>query len=378
LIIHIIIFDCIILLIITWNLILTYQVRNHQLHDDPPFVSVLVPARNEEDNIKACVQSLLQQKYPEYEVLILDDHSTDQTRSILNEISSTSPRVKVLTGQPNPNGSLGKNWACTQLAQQSQGEILFFTDADTIHRPETLATVVAAMFGEQADLLTGYPRQLVLTWGERFLVPFFSWVVMSFFPLGLAYKIPSPIFTNAVGQMIAVKRESYLSIDGHAGLRHSIVDDLALVKAFHLSGLRWRVIQIADLISCRMYLNSREALEGFTKNLFAAFEFRLLPYLFSFAWLAIMFLEPLAVALLKATGKLDQAEPWTLATWLILSLLIWIIPYRNLKIPVWLALMFPATVLSISYTALRSLWLSLTGKLTWKGRPIQPSNWKWI
>jgi chlorobactene glucosyltransferase len=378
LIIHLIFFESIILLIIIWNLFLANRLRKFQLPEDPPFVSILVPARNEQDNIKACVQSLLQQDYQDYEVLVLDDQSTDQTRPILDGISSTDPRLKVFTGQLNPDGSIGKNWACTQLAQESRGKILFFTDADTIHHPQTLATVVAAMEGEPTDLLTGYPRQLVLSWGERFLVPFFSWVVTSFFPLGLAYKIPYPIFTNAVGQLIAIKREAYLSIGGHRGVRESIVDDLALARAIHLAGFRWRVIHIADLVSCRMYQNSREALEGFSKNLFAAFEFRLLPYLFSFTWLVLMFLEPLIVALLLAIGKIDLTAPWTLAAWLILSLLIWIIPYISLKMPIWLAFMFPVTVLSISYTAIRSLWLSLTGKLSWKGRSIRPSKWKWI
>jgi chlorobactene glucosyltransferase len=378
LIIHLIFFESIILLIIIWNLLLAYRLRNFQLPEDPPYVSILVPARNEEDKIKACVKSLLQQDYQDYEVLILDDHSTDQTRAILDDIGSTDPRLKVLSGQPNPDGSTGKNWACTQLAQQSRGKILFFTDADTIHDPQTLAAVVAAMEGAPTDLLTGYPRQIVLSWGERFLVPFFSWVVISFFPLGLAYRIPSPIFTNAVGQLIAIKREAYQTIGGHRGVRESIVDDLALARAIHLSGLRWRVIHIADLISCRMYKNSQEALEGFSKNLFAAFEFRLLPYLFSFTWLVIMFLEPLILALLNVAGRIDIPAPWTLAAWWILSLLIWFIPYLSLRIPAWLAFFFPATVLSISFTAIRSLWLSLTGKLTWKGRNVQPSKWKWI
>jgi chlorobactene glucosyltransferase len=127
-----------------------------------------------------------------------------------------------------------------------------------------------------------------------------------------------------------------------------------------------------------MYRSSREALEGFSKNLFAAFEFRLLPYLFSFNWLGIMFIEPLVVVFLKATGRTIQPPFWTLVVWLVLSLLIWVIPYISLGIPAWLAFLFPATILSNGFTALRSLWLSLTGNLTWKGRRIKPTSWKWI
>jgi chlorobactene glucosyltransferase len=378
LIIHLIIFQGIILVIILWNMRLTRLIRKDPLPDLPPSVSILVPARDEEDNIRACIESLLVQEYPDYEVLALDDQSTDQTSDILHEIAHQHPRLKILDGQPNPAGHPGKNWACTQLARQARGDILFFTDADTVHEPLTLATAVAGMEANKADLLTGYPRQIVKTWGERLLVPFFSWIILAFFPLGLAYRLKSPIFTNAVGQMILIKSDVYRSIGGHEAVNSSIVDDLSLARRIHQSGYRWRVIHAADLITCRMYRTSRQALEGFSKNLFAAFEFRLLPFLFSFAWLGLMFLEPLVLAFLIGIGISLQTPLWILVLCIFLSLLIWLISYWNLGLPLWLALIYPATVLTNGFTALRSLWLSLTGNLVWKGRTIQASSWKWL
>ncbi len=95
---------------------------------------------------------------------------------------------------------MGKNWACSRLAQQAGGELFFFTDADTFHRPQTLRAMVTALMGEQADLLTGFPRQEMHTWGERLLVPFFSWAFYCFYPLALAYRMRMPALTVAVGQ----------------------------------------------------------------------------------------------------------------------------------------------------------------------------------
>ena len=378
LIIHLIIFQGLILIIITWNLLLIHRIRKPLQIDDPPSVSILVPARNEELNIVACINSLLDQDYPDFEVLVLDDQSIDQTRALLEQIAADRPALRILTGEPGPGGWPGKNWACTQLAQQARGEILFFTDADTVHQPRALASAIGALQTSRADLLTGYPKQIVNTWGERLLVPFFSWVVLAFFPLGLAYKLPWPIFTNAVGQMIMIRRDAYQAIGGHTAIRSSIVDDLALAREIHRSGRRWRVIHAADLISCRMYRSSKEALEGFTKNLFAAFEFRLIPYLFSFLWLGLMFLQPLILVTLKVTGFAADISIIPVVICISISILIWLIPYRFLGIAGWLALLYPATVLANGYTALRSLYFSLTGKLVWKGRTVQPNSWRII
>ncbi len=378
LIVHLIFFQVVILVISLWNILLVRKARHHTPPSHLPTVSVLVPARNEELNIATCVESLLDQNYPDFEVIVLNDGSTDNTQQILTEIAQREQCLTVLEGQPGPEKHLGKNWACSQLADAARGELLFFTDADTIHHSDTLLGAVAALTGEKVDLITGYPRQILNSWGERLLVPFFSWAVLVFFPLGLAYRISSAIFTTAVGQMMLFRREAYHEIGGHAGVSQSIVDDLALARKIHRNGFRWRVVHISDLISCRMYRTSRQALEGFSKNLFAAFEFRLLPFLFAFLWLAILFLEPLAVLVLNLVGKVPGANPGNLVVCLGLSILVWLIPYLHLGLPAWLALLYPATMLANEFSAARSLSLSLRGKLVWKDRVIKPSSLKWF
>jgi chlorobactene glucosyltransferase len=238
-------------------------------------VSILVPARNEEQNIQKCIQSLLDQDYPLFEILVLDDQSSDNTPVILKQMESRNPGLKIISGEQSPENMAGKNWACYQLVKQARGSLFFFTDADTIHKPQTLRLLVTALLREKADLLTGFPHQQMVTWGEQLLVPFFSWASLSFTPLLLAYHVRLPNLAYAIGQVMLFRREAYQKIGGHESLNHAIIDDILLSRKIRREGLRWRVVSLSDLVSSRMYHNWHEALEGFTKNYFAAFDYRL-------------------------------------------------------------------------------------------------------
>lgn len=172
------------------------------------------------------------------------------------------------------------------------------------------------------------------------------------------------------------RREAYQAIGGHAGTGSSIVDDLALVRKIKETGFRWRVVYISDLVSCRMYQNSQEAFYGFSKNLFAAFDFRLLPFTFAFLWLAVMFLLPLVVFCLLIIGLTPQAQLNSLISCISLSILLWLIPFQFLGISRILSLLYPIVILANLATAILSVWRSLTGKLTWKDRDMPLIKWK--
>ncbi len=364
------IFQAILIVIVLSN---TRTMRRALRHPAParfPRVSVLVPARNEEHNIERCIRSLLAQDYPDFEVLALDDESTDRTRAILEALAGCDPRLKVLDGRPLEAGWLGKNWACAQLAAQAAGDLLYFTDADTFHRPRALRAMVTTMEGERADLVSGFPRQEVLTWGEKLLVPFFSWVMYSFMPLALAYRVKRPALACAIGQMLLIRRAAYYESGGHQAVRSSIPEDLALARRFAARGYRWRMMEVVHLISCRMYRSGREAYAGFAKNLFAVFGFRLVPYLFAWLWLMMLFLKPVYDLGRYALGSAPDVRLAAVLGNIALALALWLFTYRRLGLPLALAALYPVTLLAMEVVALRSMWLSLTGGLTWKGRSL--------
>lgn len=373
---HLVIFQAVLLVIVLSNIWITRRARLRPPPQEFPMVSVLIPARNEERNIGECIRSLLAQDFPNFEVLVLDDQSNDGTLEVLKRIAASQPQLQVIQGQPTPENFMGKNWACTQLAEQARGDLLLFTDADTRHRPEMLRSVVTAMIGSKADLLTGHPRQVVHSWGERLLVPFFSWAMFSFIPLALSYRLHLPGLSSAVGQLMLFRREAYQAIGGHAGVHDSVVDDISLTRRIISARLRWRVVHIADLISCRMYHSGREAVDGFTKNLFAVFDQRLLPFLVAYLWLLVMFWKPLVVLVLVMTGQASQSLLADIATCMALALLLWSIHYINLRIPIGLAFLYPITILANVSVALRSCIYSLGGHSEWKGRKITRSRWK--
>jgi len=365
------------LVIILTNLWFMHRSRKHSMPSKLPRVSVLVPARNEEMNIEACVRSLLGQNYPDFEVLVLDDQSTDSTPLKLAQLALEHDRLELITGLPAPQGIAGKNWACAQLVKQADGELLFFTDADTVHQPEALPKIISSMLGEKADLLTGFPRQVVKSWGERLLVPFFSWTSLNFVPLGLAYLLHTTVLPIAVGQVMIFTRKAYESVGGHAALGTNILDDIVLARRIKAAGLRWRVVHLSDLISCRMYISSQQAYEGLTKNLFGAFGYRLLPYFFIIFWLVSMAWIPIMVFALWLAGLAPMVHPPVLLVCLVLALVTWLLALIEIKVPVVMTLFYPLSILVNVWVMLRSMIFSLGGKLQWKERLLEKPKWKW-
>jgi len=373
-----VVFQAFMLLILLSNLWLTHRARKHSLPSRLPRVSVLVPARNEEVTIEDCLRSLLEQDYPGFEVLVLDDQSTDNTAAILQRLAAEYPNLIVLNGAPAPEKIAGKNWACTQLAEKAAGELLLFTDADTEHQPGMLKGVVGAMLGEKADMLSGFPRQVVKSWGERLLVPFFTWASLNFIPLGLAYLMRSTVLSVAVGQLMIFRRDAYQAVGGHAALGTSFLDDIVLARRIKAIGKRWRVLSIADLVSCRMYRSSQRAYEGLTKSLFGAFGYRLLPYVFITLWLTCLAWVPIVVYLLWLGGLAPLANPLMLTACLGLAFLTWLVAYIEIRVPLYLALLYPLTILANTWVMLRSLVFTLAGKLRWKDRALDKPKWKWL
>ncbi len=239
--------------------------------DSQPLVSVLIPARNEADVIETTVRHLLQQTYPDFELIILDDFSDDATAALAESAGAGDPRLTVTLGEPLPPGWLGKNWACQQLARQAKGAWLIFTDADVEWTPHALEAVVVEMNRSQADVLTVWPTQRSQTWAERLVVPLMALAIIGYLPLLLVHYTPWSVFAAANGQCLAFRRQAYQKLGTHKAVRAEVLEDVILARLAKAQGLRLRMVNGANLICCRMYKNWSGVKAGFAKNILAGY-----------------------------------------------------------------------------------------------------------
>jgi chlorobactene glucosyltransferase len=260
---------------------------------DHPLISVLIPARNEEKNIGRCLRSLVKQDYGNIEILVLDDNSDDATGIIVDEWSKKDSRIKSLRGKPLLPGWKGKSYACHQLSQHAKGEYLIFTDADTLHFPDSVSSSIAALLSNDLDALSVFPKQIMVTIHERMVVVFINLAVMALMPLSLIRKIKSPRISIANGQFMLFKRKIYDSIEGHRNIKKDIVEDVAISRQIKKCGFRFMVFDGRKNIYCRMYNGFREVVRGFSKFIFASMNYSIIRMVAVISFISILFLVPL-------------------------------------------------------------------------------------
>lgn len=335
------------------------------------FVSILIPARNEAAVIGQTVAALTQQTYPHFELLILDDQSTDGTAEVVR--AAGDERTRVLTGRPLPSGWAGKNWACWQLAQEARGDLLLFTDADTRWQPDALAALLAHQQATRADLLTVWPTQTTHTWAERLIVPLMTFVVMAYLPVVMTHHGPFALFGAANGQCMLWRREAYQRVGGHRAVASSVLDDVNLARAAIRHRLRLRMADGNELIACRMYDSWPAVRDGFAKNILAG-------YGNSVVLLVLAALLHFGLYLLP-WGLLLSAEwrGWGLAM-IALGLVARAHAAAYSRQRVLDALLLPISVLLMQRIALHALYWHFTGGPRWKGRVVrqtkEPAPWE--
>ncbi|MEO0080029.1 MAG: glycosyltransferase [candidate division WOR-3 bacterium] len=366
---RILIFVTVQLMIAVSNSFLLQRPKRHQPLGPPRRVSILVPARNEAATIGACVNSLLGQDYPEFEVIVLNDQSQDRTGTILAGIASE--RLQVIDGAPVPDDWTGKNWACHQLAQRARGELMLFTDADTVFQPYALSAAVAMLEESNADMLTAIVRNVVPSLGEQITVPFLLWSIMAILPLGIAQIWRrSKALVAANGKFLLFSRNAYEMIGGHRAVKEEAAEDLALSRLIKGAGMKWRLIDGTGLAATRMYDGFLSAWRGFSKNFFAIFDYRLLPALFVWFWMLVITYHPLLTAgSLIIRGEFG-AQFWAAVTTVGLSFVIWVITAGKMKLPLTVPFLYPITTTVASAIGITSLFLAVLRKSRWKGRRL--------
>ncbi len=332
-------------------------------------VSILIPARNEAAVIGRTVQMIRQQTFTHFELLILDDQSTDETVNIIRQAAAGDERIKIISGKALPADWSGKNWACHQLSEASNGEFIIFTDADVQWQPDALSALLSYQNKSRADLLTVWPTQETVSPAERLVVPLMSMVIMSYLPLIAVHYLPWSSFAAANGQCLLFRRSVYQAIGGHSGVRKEIVEDVVLARRTKKHRFRLRMIDGGTLIGCRMYHDWVSVQSGFAKNILAGHGNSQLLLAFSTIFHWSMFLIPYLWLLFGAGSEGWPAFPLALIT---LGLLIRTLSAAFTKQRVLDALGMPLSVILMTLIAARSLyWQWRFGGPRWKDRTIR-------
>jgi len=339
-----------------------------------PPLSVIVPARNEAANIARCVASLCASTYPALDIVIVDDHSTDDTARLAREAGAGDSRLRVVSAPDLAPDWLGKQWACAHGASLARGRVLCFTDADTVHAPDLHARSVRALLDRGADLLSVAGMQELGTFWERLVQPqVFALLFARYGGTETVSRATRPHDVIANGQYMLFTRSSYEALGGHASVRRQVAEDLALAMRARQHGMQVHLIQGLDQLSTRMYVSLRDLVRGWMKNVYAGGMqalppgrvFRLLYPVMLLAPILVWLAPPVVLALWLGGLVASAAGTWALVTYAIL-LLWWVIVYTAMTRRPWYALAAPLGNLLLGYIFLRAI--ARGTRVEWKGR----------
>jgi chlorobactene glucosyltransferase len=331
-------------------------------------VSIIIPARNESAIIETVVRSILSSTYQPFELLVVDDRSTDDTAAVVERLAARDPRVRLVRGGDIPVGWYGKPWACIQGYRAARSDLLLFTDADTRHEPELLSRAVGALREVGADLVTVAPHQRCESFWERLVMPQI-WLL-----LALRYhpdavnraRLERDVIAN--GQFILTTRDAYEAAGTHAAVAHEVAEDLAIAQAYLRAGRRIHFAFADDLMETRMYRNLRELIEGWSKNVYLGGRrsFPQEPVLRALVPVTLtaaigFWLVPIAaLAISSGAGAAALAASG-------LSVIFWTMISYGMRIPIVYGLGYPIGAAMALFIVARSTWRG-GRKVVWRGR----------
>jgi chlorobactene glucosyltransferase len=348
--------------VILWNFFKApiLQNRTHKLKKKPK-LSVLIPVRNEERNIERCLRSVELQNYPNFEVIVLNDGSTDETTNILNKFEG----IKIIEGKPLPFGWTGKNWACHQLSQYAEGDLLLFIDADVELAPNALSESAERMDRSKIDMLSAFPTQRIKSFGEWLTIPLMNWLLLTFLPLSLVHRSKNNSFVAANGQFLLIDKKKYLAFGGHSAVQNEIVEDMEIARIMKKNKYKVMTALGGSAVYCRMYNSFSEALMGFSKNYYKGFNTTPLNFFMMILFFEIIFLLPAILSIVNFSF-----------IWLVLIIAFgrYVQALNSNQRPVLNVLLHPLQMIVMLIIGLNSIIKARSNKFEWKGREIVLKN----
>jgi chlorobactene glucosyltransferase len=348
--------------VVVWNALSNIQLSKTPAPGSRQLISILIPAKNEEKNIMNILQSIKNQDYVDYEVLILDDQSDDKTAALINDFILQDSRFRLIRGKDLPKDWMGKNYACHQLYQEARGEYFLFLDADVIIQPGLIDRALNRMKKENLSLLSLFADQEMVTLGEWITVPLMNYFLLSFLPLSLIKKSKEVSVAAANGQFMLFPASSYKENQWHFQVRNKVAEDYEICKRVKSQNLRAETLLSNGFLSCRMYSGFEEGVHGFTKNTFALFNYNLIGMILFLAMISVLDI----LIFIQNSFALSLVILFQILAIRIISSSI---SRQNLWIN---TLLHPIQIGIMIYISTLSIIKNYTGTLSWKGRTIKP------
>lgn len=323
-------------------------------------VSILIPARNEEENIVILLASILKQEYKNYEIIIYDDESEDNTYSVCTAFAGANTNITVVKGGPLPAGWTGKNNACHQLAKKANGKFLLFLDADDVVHAGLINSAVHRMYLNKLCLLSLFPTQIMHTLGEMATVPLLNFLLLNLLPLRLVFLLKTPASATACGQFMLFDAENYRANEWHKLVKDKVVEDAEIMRQVKARKCNGEVLLANNMIHCRMYKNYNDALNGFSKNALALFNYSITALLI---FIIVFIGGPMIILMTLNLNLIFFMSGIILLPRVMISLESGQSVWKNI-------VLHPVQVVNLAVIAFISIQKHLTGKNSWKGRKI--------
>ena len=332
-------------------------------------ISIIIPCRNEEENIEASVESILNQDYKNFELLLIDDNSTDNTWKIIDKLSKKYSQIKSFKGKKLPANWAGKNWACHQMFQKSKGDFLLFIDADTKLINYAVSSGLRHIEDNNLEFITLVPKRKILNFTDYLIWIMVSWFILSWIPIYLAKKLPFGIFAAGFGQFLLFNREAYEKSGGHKKISNMVLDDFELARSVKSNGFNSDILDGTNLIETKGYESAIQAVDGHAKSIFATFRYNILIFLLAFFGLILLFYVPW-LNLIAYFFEIELS-----AQHIIISLLSIIFIFsstllssKSFSMSIFSSFLYPFAMLVLLFSGYRSFLSSFDGDIKWKGR----------
>jgi len=340
-------------------------------------VSILIPARNEADIIESTIKSIVNQSYQNFELIILDDNSSDSTKSIIQKQAKKNSKIELINGLSLPPGWLGKNWACHQLSEKAKGEYILFIDADTNLDKFILEDSVITLQKDKIDLLSLVPGRDTKLIADHAMKKIISWFIVCWLPMKLAINLNAPFLSATFGQFMLFKKSSFNDIGGFEAIKDNPVDDFQLGRNIKKNMFKWMLYDAAFRITTRTYNTNKDLISGYSKNIFPAVGYSISIFLIIFLILISFVLGSTIPIILYALGILQNQQLILLCISLLILLFVsWEIVTIRFKYSIFTPFSFPLLISLILLLAARSFIYNIFYRSTWKGRSYRTSKKK--